>query len=153
MKKILNYMKKNVLISVLLIIFILIIILGIIAIKVLIFPSYKDSKYGDRLEGIENVNITENRVNEVKTSIEENEKINYKSYRISGRIMNLYFNANEEINNDDIKKYVNEFVNKFNEQELTFYDFQVFVTKNEECILIGYKNKKSSGLSWNYVGE
>lgn len=143
-------MKKRLLLSILLILFILILIAAIVAIKVLIFPSYKASKYGDRLNGLENISIN---IDDVVSKVPTTDGINYDSYRLSGKIVNIYFNIDEKVSNDSVKEFANAFVNGFSSDQLSYYDFQVFVKRNDECILIGYRSKNFDSLSWNYVGE
>lgn len=158
MKKFLSRLKKfilkNKLLSVLLILFILILILGLVAIKVLIFPSYSVSKYGDRLENIESVKLDNTRFDEIKNSFESVDGFTIDKFRLSGRIVNIYIVASESISVDKVKSSALTLVNSFSEDELSYYDFQVFVTgSNDNYPMIGYKNKNSEGLYWNYEGE
>ena len=52
------------------------------------------------------------------------------------------------------KESASKLVSLFSEDEIKFYDFQVFVTSNgDKYPIIGYKNKNSEGLYWNYEGE
>lgn len=150
----LRMIKKNKLLTLLIVLFVLVIILGLVAIKVLIFPSYNTSKYGNRLDNINNVKINDDRFSEVKNSFTALDGINIKNYRLSGRIVNIYI----EVNNVDVnlaKENINEFIKTFNEDEIKYYDFQVFVATvgDSQRYFMGYKNKNSEGLIWNCEGE
>lgn len=154
-KKVVKFVMKNKLLSVLLFLLILILILGLVAIKVLIFPSYKTSKYGNRLDGIENVKLTETRVNEVKDKFEKVDGLTIDRFRLSGKIVNIYVIADDNISVDTVKSSCKKLIKSFSEEELKFYDFQVFVTGSGESKhypMIGYKNKNSEGMDWNYEG-
>lgn len=159
MKKFLKNLKKfilnNKLLSILLFLLILIIILMLVAIKVFIFPSYKVNKYGNRLDGIDDVKLTETRVNEVKDKFETTDGLTIDKFRLSGKIVNVYVKVNGDISIDKVKSSCLKFVSSFSEEELKFYDFQVFVTgpdDNSSYPMIGYKNKNSEGMDWNYEG-
>ena len=103
LRKLISFVKKNKLLSILLFLFILIIVLGLVAIKVLIFPSYKVSKYGNRLDGIDNVKLTETRVDEVKNAFETVDGFTIDRFRLSGKIVNIYIKVNGDISIDKVK--------------------------------------------------
>ena len=141
--------------SILLFLLILILILSLVAIKVLIFPSYKVSKYGNRLDGIDSVKLTENRVNELKDKFESVEGFTIDKFRLSGKIVNIYVIVDDSISIDKVRSSSKKFILSFSEDELKYYDFQVFVTGpdgNDKYPIIGYKNKNSEGMDWSYEG-
>lgn len=147
-------MVNNKLLSVLILLFILIFILGLILIKILIFPNYSQSKYGNRLDGIENVKLDDSRFNEVKEKFESVEGFNINSIRVSGKIVDIMISVSGDISVHKAKSYSSKFISGFSDEELKFYDFQVFVDGEKDGFpIIGYKNKNSEGLIWNYEGE
>lgn len=155
LKNLKKFVLKNKLLSILLFLLILIIILMLVAIKVLIFPSYKVSKYGNRLDGIQDVKLTEERVNEVKEKFDAVDGFTIDKFRLSGRILNVYIKADDKISIDKVKSSCKKLVSGFGENEIKFYDFQFFVTgpeDNKNYPMIGYKNKNSEGMDWNYEG-
>lgn len=152
--KLLNFVKKNVLLSILILIFVLIIILGLVMIRVLIFPHYSNDKYGDRLENIETVKLSNSRFDEIKNKFESVDGFNIDKIELSGKIVNIYIKVNDDFSVNSAKDNSSKLVSLFSEEELAYYDFQVFVTGNgEKYPIIGYKNKISEGLYWNYEGE
>lgn len=152
-KKLFKKMKDNKLITMLIILLILFMILGIVAIKVLIFPNYKVDKYGDRLNGMENVLIDDSRFNEVIGSVEVLEGLEIKNTKLTGKIVNIFINVSGDISISEVKDFSNKLVLSFNENELKYYDFQVFLTgEGDNYPSIGYKNKKSAELFWNIEG-
>lgn len=154
MEKLKKFILKNKLLSVLIFLFVLIIILGLVIIKCFVFPSYKVSKYGNRLDGISDVKLSDSRFDEIKDSFDAVDGFTIDGFRLSGRIVNIYISANESIDVDKVKSSCSKLVNKFSDEELKFYDFQVFVTGPDDSKypILGYKNKNSEGLSWNYEG-
>lgn len=153
-KKLFISIKKNKLLTVLIILIALIIILCIVAIKVLIFPSYKVDKYGDRLNNIESVYLSDTRFEEVKNNFEEVSGFEISKFKLSGKIVNIYISAGTDVDVTTVKSSADKLVSGFNEEELNYYDFQVFVIGEDDTKypMIGYKNKNSEGLYWNYEG-
>jgi hypothetical protein len=138
--------------SILLGIIILLFIFGLVLIKIFIFPSYGVSKYGNTLDGIENVKLDNSRFDDIKNGFEAKSGFNIDGFRLSGRIVNIYIKAGD-IKKDEVKSEALKLVSSFSEDEIKFYDFQVFVTgESEEYPIIGYKNKNSEGLHWNNEG-
>ena len=152
LKKVKRFVLKNKLLTVLIGLILLIMISGLVVIKLWLFPNSGGSKYGNRLDGIENVKLTDSRFDEIKKSFESKSGFDITGFRLSGRIVNIYISAGQ-ISKDDVKSESLKLVNSFSEDEIKFYDFQVFVTGNDESYpIIGYKNKNSEGLHWNYEG-
>lgn len=152
LKKIKKFVLKNKLLTILIALILLIMISGIIVIKLWLFPNSSGSKYGNRLDGIENVQLTNSRFDEIKNGFETKSGFTIEKFRVSGRIVNIFITAGD-ISKDDVKAEALKLVSSFSEDEIKFYDFQVFVTGNDESYpIIGYKNKNSEGLHWNYEG-
>lgn len=152
LKKIKKFILKNKLLSILIGLVLLIFIFGLIVIKILIFPSYSVSKYGNRLDGIQDVKLDDSRFNDIKNNFEAKSGFTVDKFRLSGRIVNIFINV-DNISKDEVKSEALKLVNSFSEDEIKFYDFQVFVNGSDEGYpIIGYKNKNSEGLHWNYEG-
>ena len=131
--------------------FILFVVLCLMLLSMTISTS---NKYGNRLDGIQEVKLTEDRVNEVKEKFEAVDGFTIDKFRLSGRIVNIYITAGD-IKKDDVKSEALRLVSSFSEDEIKFYDFQFFVTgpeDNSHYPMIGYKNKNSEGMDWNYEG-
>ena len=114
-------------------------------------PEDKTTKYGNRLDGIEKVPITSKKKEEIINFIKEDEKIEKVSIDIRGRIINISIIATDKENTiDKMKEKCNEIITKFTDEEIAFYDFQIFI-KNEDANynLIAYKNKKNKELSYS----
>lgn len=146
LKKVKRFVMKNKLLTILIALILLIMILGIIVIKLWLFPHSKGTKYGNRLDGIENVELTNSRLDEIKNGFEAKPGFEVTGFRVSGKIVNIYVTAGD-ISNDDIKAEAAKLVKSFSDDEIKFYDFQVLVTftDDKDPILL-YKNKNSENL-------
>ncbi len=150
MKKFWNFIYKY-RILILLVILLALGIFGFIFVKNYLYPDDEKTVYGSRLDGIEEVVITESKKKEVIDFIKENEFITNVTFDIQGKIINIYITSTSEENTSDkLKELSTLALEKFSDKEIAFYDFQFFI-KNEESNynMIGYKNKKSTLISWS----
>lgn len=131
-----------------------IIMLVFIAISVVLFLSFKsflypeDSKsvYGDRLDGIENVAITETKINEVVAKINLLEVVERSSIDIYGKIVSIVVETNIKGTETKIKEVFIAILEEFDADIKGYYDFQFFVHNEDlKYSLIGYKNKTTEG--------
>ena len=107
--------------------------------------------YGNRLDGIENVTITDDKVNEIVNFIKEDNSISDSSMHIKGKIVNIIIKVSKKENTiDKMKEKSKEIIERFSKEEIEFYDFQFFI-KNEDgnYNLMGYKNKRNENISWS----
>jgi hypothetical protein len=142
--------RNNILLGILL----LIIIIGVgYFLKAFVFPS-SGPFYGNRLDGIDNVEISDNRITELESNLLRNDKVKSSDVLIQGKIINIFIDV-EDMGADDAKKILNDTLGDFSDAEKEFYDFQYFITndsdKDSEIYpIIGYKSKSSDTISWSY---
>lgn len=149
MKKIWKFIVDN-RIYIVLLLFILFAGFVFVTMKAYLDPEDEYAVYGNRLDGIENVLITDTRKNEVIYFIKEDENITDASIVLQGKIINISIKSGNKKNTiDKMKEKGTEIIKKFSDEEIAFYDFQFFI-KNEEANynLMGYKNKKKDEISW-----
>lgn len=106
--------------------------------------------YGDRLNGIEDVPITDKKKIDIESKIKERENITSVNISLQGAIINISIVAEKDNNKiDAMKEMGKEILKEFTEQELKFYDIQFFIKNvDENYNMMGYKNKKSETISW-----
>ena len=151
MKEVLKFISKYKIYIVLAILFLFCLFLFITFYKYM-NPSDLNTVYGSRLDGIENVVISDEKKDEIIKFIKDNEDVSSASIDIQGKIINISIKIGNKENTIDImKEKCSEIVNKFSKEEIEFYDFQFFI-KNEDANynLIGYKNKKNEELSYSH---
>jgi len=149
MKKIWKFIVDN-RIYIVLVLFVLFCGFVFVTMKAYLDPEDELAVYGNRLEGIEKVIITDTKKNEVVDFIKEDENVTDASITIQGKIINISIKSGNKKNTiDKMKEKGIEIIKKFSDDEIAFYDFQFFI-KNEEANynLIGYKNKKKDDISW-----
>jgi len=149
MKKVWNFILKN-RIYIVLVLFVIFCAFVFITMKAYLDPADELAVYGDRLNGIENVQIKEDKKKEIVDFIKEDETIIDASINVQGKIINISIKTTTKENTiDKMQEKGNLILEKFSEDEIAFYDFQFFI-KNDDANynMIGYKNKKNENISW-----
>lgn len=132
-------------------------------------PGNGDSKYGDRLDGIEKIKFDSKAKDAIVKKIKESDKVSDAKVVIHGKIINITFNIKKDASKDDAKAVANDSLSVISDEVKGFYDIQFIVTKKEEegtkenvsnddgtvdevihkeFPIMGYKNVKSSRIVW-----
>ena len=153
MKKIKKMWVENRVLFVLSIIVILccFVILGVM---VSYFFGSSKSSYGDRLEGINEVKITDEVKNSFISGMKEDETITNVSFKNQGKIIYITLDFKSEVTLVEAQSKALASLMKFEQKYQDFYDFHYTLksekTENSEGYLImGAKNVNGTGLVWN----
>ena len=147
-----NFVKKNKGIFITILIVLIVLIITVVALCSFLFSGYQKSKYGNRLAGIENVNISEEATESVKEIFKSVEGVTDVTYNLSGKICNFIVTVNKDIKPDDVKKVASKIFEKYTDDQKKFYDFQIFINSSEESDsypVIGYKSTQNEEFSWS----
>jgi len=137
------------------VLFSIVLILILVIVFLMIYPLYSTksgSDYGNRLDGIKNVAIEDSINNDIKSYFKEDERIEKVTTNLKGKLYNVVLITKNDVPTNEIVDKIPEMFNKFSEEQLSFYDFQVFITTKigkDEKTIIGYKNKKSESIVWS----
>ncbi len=147
---------------------IVIIAFAVVVLK-LVLPSAGNSKYGDRLEGIEQHPFTEKAKKKVIKGIKAKEQVVSCEIDVQGKIINVIFTVNKDTSKDDAKNIATGSLADFSEEVRGYYDIQFMIKKKGEegtkvtkqvddettkevtvyqFPIMGYKNKKSDRIVW-----
>ncbi|MBQ8192966.1 MAG: hypothetical protein IJZ46_02730 [Bacilli bacterium] len=150
MQKIIKWMKKNIGLTIILsLTLILLIILTVILIKLLAGGS--SNTYGNRLEGIEEVKISNETYEGVKTELSETELVEESTIRLQGKIVYTTIVLNSDVTVDKAKELASNTLDNYSEAELSFYDFSFFLKwkgEEEDKVLTGNKHHSLSEIAW-----
>ena len=116
------------------------------------FLGTSKDKYGDRLEGIKNVEVS--RISELESKVKEDEKIADCNIRQIGKIIYININFTNEITLVEAEGKALNTVELFSEEELKFYDLNYSLTQDATessagFSIMGAKNINGTGLVWN----
>ena len=132
-------------------IFLLIAVCMLFIVNRLFFVGKSKVAYGNRLKGIEKVKITKEDKNSLISSIEKNDMVKKCSYSLQGKIVNLIITVNDDVSVGDAKALGNQVLESFDDDQKKFYDFQIFIKKENEdgaFPIIGYKQNTKDSYSW-----
>ena len=144
-----KFIKKNKF-TFFIILFFLILLVLLLQAKSLFFPNSGKANYGDRLDGL--VEVSKDTLEQVNSTLKENEKVVNASSSTSGRIINVIITVQDSVSLTDAKAIGESIKDSFDESALSNYDIQVFVAKEStaenDFPIIGYKAKKNDSFSW-----
>ena len=154
LKKLKKIWQENSVLFVLL--FILIACLIAISIVVVTyFVGDSSSKYGDRLDGIENYPFDEDMQNEIISQIKENEIVEDVTMRVSGKVIYITISFAPATTLVEAQSVALASLDYFSEETLSFYDLEYMIqaddTEDAEGFqIIGAKNVSGTGgIVWN----
>ena len=152
MKKVLKDLKNNKYTTICLILFVILIIAGFISYKIF-FPSNGKPLYGNRLDGIEEVSLDNEQLNEIKNTLKEQKIVTDVETDIKGRIINIIITVKEDTKLVDAKKLTSIFMTKIEEKQKKYLDIQVFLKNEKENIdgypTIGYMGKDETEFKYS----
>lgn len=152
MKKFINSLKSNKYTCIILIAFVFLIIICYGAYKFL-FPNIGRPVYGNRLDGIENVEITNNQMKELEKKLNESEFVKTCSSSLSGRTFNVIITVNDDTSSDNAKSLTEIVKASLEKEQQEYFDIQVFIKKEGEekegFPIIGYLGKTETAFSFS----
>ena len=108
--------------------------------------------HGDRLNGIESVQITDDHINEMVSEIEKNELVEKASISVKGKIVYITVTLKDG-KRQDAEGIAVKSLSGLTEDEKAFYDVSFAFTKNEDETfpILGYKKSDATIISWSKV--
>ena len=151
MKSTLKILKDNVFTIIVIIVF----IIGMFALsylKKIYWDNNDQAVYGDRTEGIENHEIDDDKVKDIKDAITALENVESVEYDLEGKIINLMITVSSDVSVKNAKKIGSSALENFTEDQLSYYSIQIYCVKEDSSLddfpIIGYKHYSSSEISW-----
>lgn len=150
MKKI--FQKNKVFIA----LFATVVVCAIIVIFVLLknFFGTTANKYGDRLDGIDNVRITEEKQDDLKNKLTGKDQVENATVNISGKIIYVTLKFTEKASLAEAQSIAVTVLDEFSDEEKKFYDFEFTLLqdkseKNDGFKIMGAKNTNGANIAWN----
>lgn len=144
-----NFIKRNKGTIIAIAVFIVLVII-LFQLKNIFFPNTGKAIYGNRLDGIDKVEISDSTYKEVENKLKE-EAISNVSTSTSGKLVKIFITVNDDVTIDTAKSYGGKVLEPFTNEQKKFYDFQIYISKNtesKEFPIIGYKHHNNDNISW-----
>lgn len=127
----------------------IIMLISILVFLKIFFFSSGSNVYGDRLEDISSVKISNDKLKKIENELSENVEIEKADIYITGRVINFYINVTGDAAFDALKQYAIRSIDNFSSKEQELYDIQFyFIGESETYPAIGYKGKDSGEFTW-----
>ena len=155
-KKLKSFYKNNRVYSILMIISIICIVAILVGVVLYFLGQTSKDKYGNRLEGIEKVEIKESKLNDIEKKITENELVKSTDAIIRGKLVYITITLNTGTH-ADAESIAQSSLDLFSEEEKPFYDIPYIVDNKDDVIeenfpVMGYIKAGNSVIKWtNYV--
>ena len=108
--------------------------------------------YGNRLDGIREVEIKKDKLQKISKELTKEEKIDEAEVRIEGKIIMANVTVTNDTSIDDAKKQSTSIIEHLKKDELKFYDIEILVSKKDEkqnnFPIIGHKKAGKDNFSW-----
>lgn len=149
--KIINELKGNKFTTIVFCMFLGLFLIGAIAFG-LVMPKTGTPVYGNRLDGIEEVEVTTDQTNELIKNLKEEDFVVSASTHISGKIINVLVETKEGTTVKKSKTLKDIVLKAFEDEQKSFYDIQLFITNEKDDAngypIIGYKNSSAKSFSF-----
>lgn len=146
-----KFIKKNKFTILVIVIFIVLVTLAAV-VKNMFFINSGQPVYGNRLDGIEDVEITDSQYKDLEKKLKENKSVVAVESNLDGKIINVIVSVKDDTSKKDAKKLADVVVGNFDKKQLAFYDIQMFIKKEDEkqndFPIIGYKYHSKESFSW-----
>ena len=146
-------MKK---ISVKTIAILVVILMALAAICIFAYIVYKNIFAGvksRRLDGVDSHPLTKEEIKDASAVYEEIEALDSVTIELNknSKIIKIKVVLKENVDFETMKNVCNKSVEKFSEENLSFYDLEVFITSKQQSEVypqIGYKHRSNTTFSW-----
>ena len=128
---------------------VLIIVLALILVSLL--KSNSSNKYGNRLDGIDKVEIKKEVYEGVKEEVMATESVEEITTRLQGKIVYTTITLKPETDVSKAKEIAAATLDNYTEEQLKYYDFSYFLkwNKEEEIVVItGNKHHNLNTITW-----
>ena len=145
-----KFIKKHKKLSIALLILIVLIVMFSILLKAF-SVDYSLDEYGDRLDGIEKVEIKKSESNKLISEIKDIESVKKVNYRLKGRLVYIEIEFNEGVSVENAKEIASKTLDYFTDKQKSYYDFDFILTSEKDTEgfpELGSKHKSSDSIVW-----
>lgn len=123
-----KFIKRNKITIIFIILFILLVFVAYRALKVLI-PDEKTPVYGDRLDGIEEVKLSDETYSKIKEELEGNSFVETVSTNLQGKLLYVVINVKDDAKDTAVAGFPDVVLAHLSEEQKKYYDVQVLINK------------------------
>lgn len=131
-----------------------IVIFCVVLFAIVWFQGSKET-YGDRLEGIEDVELSDGYIKDIIDIIKKDrDYVTKVTYNLEGKLLSFLVTVKDETSLEEAKTIGDLIIPNLTKKELEFYDIQLYLldsntNKESKYPVIGYKHKTSEEFVWS----
>ncbi len=145
-----SFIRKNKFVIVAIGVFLILVIIAFQVVN-MFFPEEGKALYGDRLDGIEEVELSDKALSGIAAKIEEDAAVKEASVSVAGKIVEVIITVQDDTTVEAAKGLNTIILDSLKKKEKSFYDVQIFVKKDTDAAdfpIIGYKHHAKDSFSW-----
>ncbi len=133
-------------------IIIIVVLLIIVILSVLIYKNLFSNSNNNRFSQDSNYKVSNDEIKSAKDKLNELGNIDSIDIYTNSKIIRIFVKLSDDVEFERLKNISNETLNSFTEDNLSYYDVEIFVeSSNDNSEIypkIGYKHKSNSEFSW-----
>ena len=144
-----SFIRKNKFVIIAIGVFLILVILAFQVVN-MFFPEEGKALYGNRLDGIEEVEITDSKKEQIENSLKEDAITKEASVSVAGKIIEVIVTVQDDTTKDAAKALTTRVIDSLEDDEKAFYDIQIFIKKDTDASdfpIIGYKHHAKDTFS------
>mgnify|MGYP001851549633 FL=1 len=145
-----SFIRKNKFVIIAIGVFLILVVL-VFQIATMFFPEEGTALYGDRLDGIEEVELSNSKLTKIESNLKSDGAVKEADVSVAGKIVEVIITVQDDTSVDTAKALNTKVLDSLSNKEKKFYDIQVFVKKDSEATdfpIIGYKHHAKDTFSW-----
>lgn len=145
-----SFIRKNKFVIIAIGVFLILVVL-VFQIATMFFPEEGTALYGDRLDGIEEVELSNSKLTKVESNLKSDGAVKEADVSVAGKIVEVIITVQDDTSVDTAKALNTKVLDSLSNKEKKFYDIQIFVKKDSEATdfpIIGYKHHAKDTFSW-----
>lgn len=145
-----SFIRKNKFVIIAIGIFLILVVL-VFQIATMFFPEEGTALYGDRLDGIEEVELSNSKLTKIESNLKSDGAVKEADVSVVGKIVEVIITVQDDTSVDTAKALNTKVLDSLSNKEKKFYDIQIFVKKDSEATdfpIIGYKHHAKDTFSW-----
>lgn len=145
-----SFIRKNKFVIIAIGVFLILVVL-VFQIATMFFPEEGTALYGDRLDGIEEVELSNSKLTKIESNLKSDGAVKEADVSIAGKIVEVIITVQDDTSVDTAKALNTKVLDSLSNKEKKFYDIQIFVKKDSEATdfpIIGYKHHAKDTFSW-----
>lgn len=159
MKSLLKFLKKHIVLLIVVFIILITAITMLFIVRSILLSGNEGTLYGNRLDGIEKVEIKSDVLNKIIEDMKTKENVKSASHRLEGKVLHFMVDVTSATTLDDAKTLVTPVLASLNSEVQSFYDIEIIITCSEDenkeeteeksiYPIMGYKHRTSSEFVW-----